>query len=212
MQKTFGQKIKALRKDAELTQVQMLEQLNSTYDRSISESMLSKWERDIEEPQKFSDAAAIALFFGVTTDYLLGISEAKYPVPEIDSVKQVPIIGTIAAGTPILAEQNIIGHKWVKGSCQVDFCLAVKGDSMIGARILDGDIVCIRRQPEVETGEIAVVIIDGDEATLKRVIRTGGVMILRAENPAYQDIIFTKRDAKDIKIIGKAVFFESEVK
>jgi repressor LexA len=83
---------------------------------------------------------------------------------------------------------------------------------MINTRILDGDIVYIRKQPDVNNGEIAAVLIDNEEATLKRVYKLNGTIILRAENPNYKDIIITKKDSKDVRILGKAVFFKSEVR
>jgi repressor LexA len=83
---------------------------------------------------------------------------------------------------------------------------------MIGARILDGDMVYIRKQPEVENGEIAAVIIDAEEATLKRFYRLNGTVILRAENPNCSDRTFSKKDMKQVAILGKAIFFKSEVK
>lgn len=126
--------------------------------------------------------------------------------------KRIPILGTIAAGKPITAQQNVVGYEQVPQHDKADFCLLVKGDSMSGARILDGDIVFIHQQPEVENGEIAAVLIDGEEATLKRFYKMDGVIILKAENPAYPDMIFSKKDAKSITIIGKATEFKSGVR
>ena len=96
---------------------------------------------------------------------------------------------------------------------KADFCLKAKGDSMIGARIMDGDIVFIRSQPEVENGEIAAVAID-DEATLKRFYRDEetGTITLVAENPAYSPMVFTEESQKNVYILGKAIAFQSNVK
>lgn len=138
----------------------------------------------------------------------------KYEISEqiYKSLKRLPVLGQIAAGTPILAQENFVGWEYVPENFHADFCLKVKGDSMINARILDGDLVYIRQQPDIENGEIAAVLIDGEEATLKRVYRLNGSIILRAENPNYPDKVFERKDAKEITIIGKAVFFKSEVR
>lgn len=209
--KTFGQKIKELRKGDNLSQEDLITFINRKYNRKISKSMLSKWENDKEEPSRFSDTVALAKYFGVTTDYLLGISDEKYPIRDQKTVKAIPILGTIAAGQPLFAEENVLGYEYVPEAANVDFCLRVKGTSMINARIFDGDIVYIRKQPDVESGEIGAILIDG-EATLKRVYKINGAVILRAENPEFKDMVFTKNDMKDIRILGKAIFFQSEVK
>lgn len=153
----------------------------------------------------------IANKYGVNPVWLAGTEGANKYAEKSQPAKKVPIIGTIAAGIPILAQENIEGYEYVSENLHVDFCLRVKGDSMIGARILDGDIVYIRKQPEIENGEIAAVMIDG-EATLKRVYKLNGTVILRAENPNYKDKNFTKKDMKQISILGKAIFFRSEVR
>ncbi|HHW14498.1 MAG TPA: repressor LexA [Firmicutes bacterium] len=125
-----------------------------------------------------------------------------YPVGEI---VRLPIVGVIRAGEPLLAEQNIEGYSWVPAE-EVQggeyFFLRVKGDSMIGARIHDGDLVLIRRQEDVDDGDIAAVLVNDEEATLKRVFRSDGAWFLQPENPQMRPIIVRKQD---VRIIGKAV-------
>jgi len=208
--KTFGHKIKELRKESNLTQEELLKVINEKYNRSISKSMISKWENDREEPQKFTDVSAIADFFEVKADYLVGITDDKYG--EEIKYKMVPILSTIAYGVPISAQLDIQGYEYVIPSDVSNFCLKIKGDSMINARIFDGDTVFFKNQPDVENGEIAAVQINGEAVTLKRVYKIDGNIILRPENPNYKDIIFSKKDKKDFKILGKAIFFKSEVK
>lgn len=106
------------------------------------------------------------------------------PMPEMATV---PIVGRIACGTPILAEQNIEGSACVPARWRATFSLICKGGSM-APRIQDGDLVAIRKQPEVENGEIAAVRI-GEEATLKRVYKREGFLELRPENSNYESII-----------------------
>ncbi|WP_461206876.1 helix-turn-helix domain-containing protein [Clostridium sp. DL1XJH146] len=208
--KTFGAKLKELRIDKGLTQDELVNTIKSKYERTISKSMISKWENGREEPQKFSDVSMLADLFNIKCDYLIGVTEDKYG--EELEYKKIPVIGTIAAGIPILAQQDIISYEYIPIKEKIDFCFLVKGDSMINARIFDGDIVYIHQQPEVENGEIAAVQIDGEVATLKRVYHIGGNLILRPENPSYKDIIFSKKDKKSVQVLGKAISFKSEVK
>lgn len=145
-----------------------------------------------------------------------GISKADLVEPRevrpanIAKSKFYPVVGTIAAGSPILAEQNIDDYIELNLSIRADFVLKVKGDSMIDANIYDGDYVFIRQQPTVENGEIAAVMIidpvtsDG-VATLKRVYKTEDGMMLVAENKNYSPIIVNKDTCDDAKILGKAV-------
>lgn len=130
------------------------------------------------------------------------------PLPKF---KKIPLIGSIACGEPILAEENVDDYIICPDDVQADFGLRCKGDSMIGARIHDGDIVYIRIQPDVESGEIAAVLID-DEATLKRVHKDGDKVILQPENPAYRPKVFVREEINNIRILGKAVCFFSKVR
>ena len=117
----------------------------------------------------------------------------------------VPIVGTIAAGTPILAEENIEGYAPLQDK-KADFALTVKGDSMIGDNIHPGDIVFIKQQPTVEIGEIAAVLIDGD-ATLKHFYRDGDSVTLVSSNTKYKPMVYHKGDCDEFRILGKAVAY-----
>ena len=119
--------------------------------------------------------------------------------------RRVPLLGTIAAGTPIYAEQDLAVADCETG-IHCDFALRVKGDSMIGARIHDGDVVFIRRQDDVADGQIAAVVID-DEATLKRVYHVKNGLQLLSENPKYPPMMFTLAECGVIRILGLAVGF-----
>lgn len=130
------------------------------------------------------------------------------PVPE---TKQLPVIGIIACGTPILAEQNIEDMVNVPAFVQADFVLRCSGDSMIGAHIRDGDLVCIRIQPDVDDGQIAAVLI-GEEATLKRVYHRPNGVTLMAENPAFPPMVYIGEECEDIRIMGKAITCVSKVR
>ena len=111
---------------------------------------------------------------------------------------------SIAAGRPILCEEELEITDAADVAC--DFALRVAGDSMIGARIRDGDLVFIRRQDDVDDGQIAAVIVD-DSATLKRVYHVPGGVQLISENPEYSPMLYTEDDVNDIHLIGLAVGF-----
>lgn len=157
-----------------------------------------------------SKVVAFAKALETTTAYLLG---ADTPVPSIPSgfeplpktVKR-PLVGSIACGEPITAEENIEDYVDVPEDAHCDFCLRCKGDSMIDAGIHDGDIVYIRIQPEVENGQIAAVRIDG-EATLKRVFWDEQQQVLQLApcNPSMPPMIFTGPVLDTVHVEGKAV-------
>lgn len=128
------------------------------------------------------------------------------------SKKSLPILGDIACGEPIYASEEHESFCIADDAINADFCLRAHGDSMIGARIFDKDIVFIRSQSTVENGEIAAVII-GDEATLKRIYYypEEEKLILSPENPRYAPLVYMGGELEQIKIIGKAVAFQSRI-
>ena len=133
---------------------------------------------------------------------------APRPIPKgfepMPKMKKIPLVGSIACGTPILAQQNIEKIVDVPENIRCDFSLICHGDSMEGAGIHDRDVVYIRIQPEVENGEIAAVRIDG-EATLKRVYYNPGTLTLMPANPAYAPMVYTGSQLEEEHIEGKAV-------
>ena len=160
----------------------------------------------------------VADAIGVDVDELVRMVDGKVllskklpsnclPLPQ--TVKK-PRLGAIACGKPILAVENISEYDDVPITIHCDFTLLCRGDSMIDARIWDGDVVYIRQQPEVENGEIAAVRI-GEEATLKKVYYNGRRIILRACNPLYADMEYEGEELNDVEILGKAVAFSSMI-
>lgn len=137
---------------------------------------------------------------------LFGLENVE-PLPNL---RPVPLLGTIACGEPILAEENIEKYVGLPEDIKADFALRCKGDSMINARIFDGDLVFIKQQSEVNNGEIAAVLID-NEATLKRVYKYPSGIELRPENPLFAPINITPEDKIEVRILGKAVSFLSKV-
>ena len=161
----------------------------------------------IDLPQSKVEAFAHAL--RTTPAALLGWEPAEErPAAEVG--RRLPILGEIACGEPIFASEDHDAFILASEDIDADFCLRAKGESMIGARILDGDLVFIRSQPQVDNGEIAAVLI-GDEATLKRVyyFPQQNRLMLNAENPAFAPLIYIGDELEQIKIHGKAVAFQS---
>ena len=157
------------------------------------------------------EVVSLAEALGTTPSMLMGWRAGFDNVMPIKT-KKLPILGSIACGEPIYAEEEHESFCAVGGEIDADFCLRAKGDSMIGARINDGDIVFIRAQDSVDNGEIAAVII-GDEATLKRVYYypNEGKLVLSPENPRYAPLVYVGGELDSIKIIGKAVMFQSRI-
>lgn len=193
--------IKKLREKKGIKQDELAKLLN------VTQGAVSGWEtgRYNVDNEKLK---AIANILETTTDELLGIS---YPEILPVELKKFPMLGTIAAGEPIIANEEYDIYISADANIQADFCLQVRGDSMINARICDGDIVFIKRQPDVNNGQIAAVII-GDEVTLKRVYKHPKQIVLQAENPLYPPIVINGRDGKDVSIIGLAVAFQSTIR
>lgn len=177
----------------------------------LSPPIISRYINAIHAPKQ-PTIKEIAKKYKVNPAWLMGAEGASKYLEDKPKYKLIPILGKIAAGIPILAEEHIEGYEQIEEDDDLDFCLRVKGDSMIGARIFDGDIVFIHRQDDVENGEIAAVIIDGEEATLKRVYKRRGEIVLHAENPTIPDMIFTARDRKEVKIIGKVKYVKFEAR
>lgn len=171
----------------------------------VSKSTVLKWETGTIEDMRVNKAAALAQVLNVSPLWVIGVTDSKSGPPR---TKRVPILGSIAAGEPILATEEYGEYVEISEDVPVDFCLRVKGDSMIDARIQDGDLVFVRRQPTVENGQIAVVLID-DEATLKRFYRTKDGVILKPENSKYEPLFFTHRDFRQVRVLGRVVMFQS---
>lgn len=166
----------------------------------VKEATAQRYESGEIKNLKHETVLEMAKLFGCTPAHLLGLEQEGRDVQNKGSL---PLLGKIAAGQPILAQEDCEYFSPIDDS-RADFCLRVRGDSMIGAGIKDGDIVFIRRQDSVDDGEIAAVLVE-DEATLKRVYITDDSVTLISENPKYKPMIYTKKQCKNIRILGKAV-------
>ncbi len=197
-------RIKQLREELGKSKAQVARELQIPYTTFVN------YENEAREPNS-EVLIMIANYFHVSVDYLIGRTENRHgnslPVSNLVPLKhiiKVPIIGRIACGSPILAEQNYEGQTFCPDEVNADFALRCQGDSMIDANIQDGDIVFIKEAPIVENGEIAAVVI-GEEATLKKVYVQGCTLTLLPANSSYEPMIFKKNEINDIRICGKAV-------
>lgn len=207
---TMGQKIKYLREKHNLT----LEQVGDAV--GVGKSTVRKWENGIIANMRRDKIAGLAKALHTTPAYLMGWEEPTPDLPpdavpiDFSHLKRIPILGRIAAGSPIYAEQNIEGYTYtdLNGGAEY-FGLRVRGDSMDAARIYDGDVVIIRRQDTVDDGEIAAVLIDGEDATLKRFSHKGNIVTLmpQSTNPANQPFIYDLRETS-VRILGLVVKVE----
>lgn len=198
---TFGTRLRELRISKGLGQ----KEVGVIID--VSDSSIRKYETGDRTPTP--DAIKkLASYFGVTVDYLIGNSSFPYPnqVSLPIENKKIPIIGTVKCGVDGLAFEYIDDYVYVDERFGTDVVgFHCKGDSMIGIGIADGDIAIVRKQDEVENGELAVVVINGEEGTLKRVRLQNGVIVLEAANAAYPPRIFAGAEMNIIKIVGKVL-------
>ncbi len=202
---SFGKTLRNLRTSKDLTQTQLANALGLAF------STISMYERGEREPD-FEIMEAIADYFNVSLNHLYGRNDnITYDnIIPLPNMNKIPLLGTIACGEPILAEENIECEIDIPEDINADFALRCSGNSMIDARILDGDIVYIHQQPTVNNGEIAAVLI-GDEATLKKVYVAENTVTLVACNTAYQPLVYTNEQINEIRILGKAVGFTSRI-
>ena len=213
----IGDRIKSLRKSKGYNMRQMASALNLPYTTYVN------YEKGAREPNS-EQLILISKYFGVSIDYLMGRTDVpfteetsenifeKYPnIQPLPEMRKVPLLGAIACGEPIYREED----EWISlpNDIKADFCLRCQGDSMIDARINDGDIVFIKACPEVENGQIAAVSID-NEVTLKRVFYypEKNKLVLYPENKAYEPFVYMNEELNDIRILGKAVVFLSKAK
>lgn len=201
---SFGDMLIYLRKKHNMSQGELAKR------SGVSRSSIGMYELGAREPS-FETLEAFADIFNVNMDTLLGKTDLPPGVFPFRNMSRIPLLGSIACGSPILAQENISDYVDLPGHIRADYALACKGDSMINARIYDGDIVYIRQQDTVENGEIAAVRI-GDEATLKRVYYNGSRVILRACNPLYPDMEYDGEQLDGFQVLGRAVAFTSTIK
>lgn len=200
---------------AELRRKKGLSQAELGKKIKAAQNTISNWENGNREPD-YEMLKILADIFECNVEYIMG-EETTQKQPSIENIfslkkKKLPLIGEIACGEPIFANEDRESYVMSGTDINADFCLKAKGDSMIGARILDGDIVFIKETSIVNNGEIAAVII-GEEATLKRVYYypEKAKLVLQAENPKYEPLVYIGEELNEIRILGKAVAFQSDI-
>ncbi len=197
--------LKKIRKEKKMTLEELATRLGT------SKQTIHRYENGIISNIPHEKIELLARALEVSPSELMGWSGAEVASGNV-TARRLPILGEIACGMPIYANETHEGYATCDDGLGADFCLLARGDSMTGARIFDGDIVFIRSQDSVDNGEIAAVIID-DEATLKRVYYYPNEekLILSPENPKYAPLVYMGDELLGIKILGKAVAFQSTV-
>lgn len=198
--------IKELRKSKGITQIEFAEAMH------VTQGTVSLWEAG----KRFPDTEAMiemAKFFGVTIDELMGLNPNRYDdVSEETSTRKgikIPVLGKVQAGIPVEAVEDILGYEEITPELAETgefFALRIRGESM-EPRMLDGDVVIVRQQPDVESGDIAVVLVDGENATVKKIVKQKNGISLVAFNPVFEPIYYSNEDIESLPVIvlGKVV-------
>lgn len=201
-----GMRIRERRRELGMTQGELSGRV------SLSAASVSKYENGKVTEASAKAFTEFANALGVPVWWLLGAEAGSGST----KAKRVPVIGKSAAGAPIFAIDEFDEFAFVGTEENVDFAVRVEGDSMVNARIFDGDLVFASRQPTVSNGDIAIVVIDeGPEesyVTTKRFYKYGATIVLRSENPAYSDIEISKKSGKNVRVIGRVVFLKGIVR
>lgn len=204
MRKTTSERLKEIMDSKGLKQVDILERarpISKKLGVRLGKNDLSQYVSGKVEPGQ-DKLTVLSRALGVSEVWLMGYDlDMESKKQEELTSKPIPLLGTIAAGLPILAQENIEDHFNLDSKVKADFALRIKGDSMIDAGIDEDDIVFIKKQCALDNKEIGAILIDG-EATLKRFHRSNGVIILESANKAYGPMIYTDGD---MKILGKLV-------
>ncbi len=195
---TFQKALSTLLSENGMTQMELAAKLK------VSPAAVNNWLLGYNMP-RMNKIDAIAEIFSVSRSFLIGdtVDHSRYSLLPVTK-RKIPVIGNVHCGDPVYADEEYLDI--VDSDISADFALRVKGDSMTGAGITEGDIVFVRQQPVVENGELAVVLI-GDEAAVKRVYKYETYISLNADNPAYAPIILREGDGQEASILGKVVAF-----
>lgn len=196
-----GETAKRLRSALERKGMKQTELASRT---GLSKASISQYLSGLYVPSNIS-AGKMADVLGVSPAWLMGF-DINLPL----GIKKIPLLGSIACGEPVLMAEERGLYVNTGAEINADFALIAKGDSMTGARICDGDIVFIRSQPTVENGEIAAVAVD-DECLLKKFYRENDVISLVSANPNYAPKVYTPASGKTVRVLGKAVAFQSDL-
>lgn len=185
----------------------------------VARSTIQRYEKGTIEKIKLPVIESIASALSVNPNWIIGNTDDPTPITKYQAfphaaniipmpqMQKIPLVGTIACGTPILADENIEDYIDLPRHIHADYALTCKGDSMVNAGIRDGDVVYIRKQDQVDNGQIAAVLVGDDEATLKRFYFDGKMIQLVAENPAYSPKVFYGEEMQEVHVIGLAIAY-----
>jgi len=196
-------RVKELRKQKHITQ----EELGKVLD--IQKAAISKYENGRAEPST-EVLKKMSAYFGVSIDYLLGNSPAKLSAQKLGRGVRIPVLGRVVAGIPIEAVEEILDYEEITPELAATgefFALQVKGDSML-PKLEEGDVVIVKKQADVETGDIAIVLVNGDEATIKQVKKVDGGIMLYGFNPdVYEPHFYSNQQIQElpVRILGKVI-------
>ena len=195
----INEKIKYLRKQLKMSQQELADKVG--YQDKSAISKVERGERDITQTMIVKYANAL----NTTPAYLMGWDKVP-PQARMIAKKKLPMLGNVPCGIPTFAQEDYETYIDVDSDINADFCLTAQGDSMINARIFDGDILFVKKQSIVDNGEIAVVLIE-DEATVKRVYydKENNIITLLPENPLYKPMRYEGEALLQIRILGKVI-------
>lgn len=200
---TTGERIKALRLQKNMSQEELGNKIG------VKKAAINKYEMGVVVNLKRSTIANLAEALDCSPAYLMGWEDGALPsnVIYMPEPGKVPLVGRIACGTPILAEENIEEYVDLPKHIKADFALTCTGDSMIDLGIHEGAVVYIKEQKQVENGQIAAISVDGEEATLKRFYRNGETVMLVPANRKYEPKTFVGEEINRLNILGRAIAY-----
>lgn len=209
----FGERLRNARRNKGFTLDELSKIYNDKYSAGLNKGTLSKYENGKQEPM-ISVVKNLSTILGVNVDYLLGASDVNNSHLVVGKGIKIPVLGKVPAGVPIEAVEDIIDYEEIPEELAKDgefFGLQIKGDSMT-PRICEGDVVIVRKQEDAESGDLVIAMINGNEATCKRLMKYADGIRLMPNNPAYEPLYFTNEEIEKtpIKIIGKVIEFRAK--
>lgn len=196
----FADRLFQLRTANKLTQDGLSNILKDKYNIETNKSMISKYEKGIHEPG-FTFIDYVADYFGVTTDWLMGRSDNKY-YTDSEQCSKVPVLYSYSNDSNSLVKEDTVAYEITNDTC--DFCIRITKDNMIDCGMKVGDLAFIRKQSDLESGQVGMFLINGN-TEIYRIIKDDNYIILKSDNTKYNPIIFTKKDFKHVSIIGRVV-------
>lgn len=196
----MGNRIKTLRKLHDMTLLQLADKLN------VSESTVQRYESGNIKNLKYETIVELANIFNCSPSYVMAWEDESSATHTVKGIR-VPVYGTVAAGIPIEAIENIVDYEEIPDTWRGEYAaLKVKGDSML-PRIQEGDVLIVRRQSDAESGDIVVAMVNGEDATVKKLIKKPDGIVLQPLNPLYEPLFFSieQRNSIPVAIWGKVV-------